>query len=405
MEQLSGLISKEGAAYIVANDLGVKLVPAGGMVKIKDIVAGMRNAETAGRVVRKFDLVEFERDGRKGRVQNFIIADETGSVRVAAWNDMVEVLRQFEQGDIVRVVDGLVKSNQGQLEIHLNDRSRLTVNPPGIEIEGVADTKAQRKKISELRESDQNAEVLATIVQVFDPRFFEQCPTCRKKPELRDSKYICAVHGEITPMYGYVTNIVLDDGTDSIRSVMFREQMQELFRKTDAELLSMRSEPEKFEELKNELLGEQVVVGGRIARNEMFDRLEFIANRVRRDVDPGEEIERLKNEQSAKGAQTAAEPTAKTPPEPAAAEEAGTDASSPGQAAEKPPEPAADREKHPEPTKTTPSAETPADMERTDENASGRESGPAADEKGVGAKDKKASGTSDEDDLPSIEDL
>ena len=62
---LSGLISKEGAAHIVANELGVKiLVPSG---KIKDLFPGMRNADVLGRVTQIYEVREFKRaDGSAG---------------------------------------------------------------------------------------------------------------------------------------------------------------------------------------------------------------------------------------------------------------------------------------------------------------------------------------------------
>ena len=50
MKQLSGLISKEGAAHIVANELGIKLFESfSGKLQIKNIVAGLRNVETIGK--------------------------------------------------------------------------------------------------------------------------------------------------------------------------------------------------------------------------------------------------------------------------------------------------------------------------------------------------------------------
>ena len=49
LTQLSGLISREGAAHIVANELGVKLLePVSGKLQIKNILAGMRDVETQG---------------------------------------------------------------------------------------------------------------------------------------------------------------------------------------------------------------------------------------------------------------------------------------------------------------------------------------------------------------------
>jgi replication factor A1 len=297
MDQLSGLISKEGAAYIVANDLGVKLIQTSGLIKIKNIIAGMRSVETAGKVMRKFDLVNFERDGKHGKVASFQIADETGQIRVTAWHEQTEQLDRFKEGDTIRIVNGLFRLNQGQKEIHLNERSKIVVNPSDITITGVAAPVARseqvRKKINELAENDQNVEIFGTVVQVFDPRFFEQCPTCRKRPMARDDGFVCEAHGVIQPTYGYVVNVVLDDGTDSVRVVMFREQMQQLFAKSDDELQELRTKAGAFEALKDELLGEQVVVSGRVVKSAMFERLEMIANRVNRSVNPDVEIKKL----------------------------------------------------------------------------------------------------------------
>jgi replication factor A1 len=297
MDQLSGLISKEGAAYIVANDLGVKLIQTSGLIKIKNILAGMRSVETAGKVMRKFDLVTFEREGKHGKVASFQIADETGQIRVTAWHEQTELLNTFKEGDTVRIVNGLFRLNQGQKEIHLNERSKIIVNPSDIVIKGVAAPVAQaeqvRKKISELVENDQNVEVFGTVVQLFDPRYFEQCPVCRKRPVQRDDGFMCEEHGLITPNYGYVVNLILDDGSDNIRIVLFREQMQQLFRKRDDELQQLRTTAAEFEPLKNELLGEQIIIAGRVVKNTMFERLEMIANRVNRNVNPEAEIQRL----------------------------------------------------------------------------------------------------------------
>ncbi|MFW9876291.1 MAG: DUF2240 family protein, partial [Candidatus Thorarchaeota archaeon] len=49
-KQLSGLISKEGAAHIIANELGIKLFEDfSGKLQIKNIVTGMRDVETVGK--------------------------------------------------------------------------------------------------------------------------------------------------------------------------------------------------------------------------------------------------------------------------------------------------------------------------------------------------------------------
>jgi len=54
----------------------------------------------------------------------------------------------------------------------------------------------------------------------------------------------------------------------------------------------------KFEEVKNALLGNIIKVSGRVKKNEMFQRIDFVANNVDPKPDPGKEIEKLKNEQA-----------------------------------------------------------------------------------------------------------
>jgi replication factor A1 len=309
MEALSGLISKEGAAYIVANELGVKLIPTSGCLQIKQVMIGMRTVETIGKVMRKFPINEFERNGKAGKVGSFIIADETGQIRITAWHEMTEYLSKFNEGDILKIVGGYVRENNGAKEIHLNSTSKLIINPEGVKINvastsysqasGFSSAKAVRKKISELKENDDNIEILGHVVQVFDPRFYPVCPNCNKRAEQVGEGYRCAEHGIVMPDYSFVMNAFIDDGSDNIRVVFFKKQALNLLETTEENMREYRGLPEKFEKVKNDLLGEQAKVIGRVSRNEIFDRLEIVARMVFRDIDPEKEIEVLKQQNQA----------------------------------------------------------------------------------------------------------
>lgn len=302
MDQLSGLISKEGAAYIVANDLGVKLVKAEGALKVKEIYAGMKNVETVGKVMRKFPINEFERNGSKGKVGSFFIADETGQMRITTWHEQTDYLSKFETNDVVKIVGAYARENNGQIEVHLNSSSKIEINPEGVEVNVQAPAEVAsapvdptRKKISDLEANDQNIEILGTIVQAFDPRFYPICPQCNKKVTQGGDGYTCREHGNVEPNYGYVFNIVVDDGSENMRVVFFRNAVLDLIKKTDEEMQKFREGPEGFEDVKNSLLGETVKIVGRVTRNEMFDRLEFMANRVS-DVKPEDEMKKINDE-------------------------------------------------------------------------------------------------------------
>ena len=188
MEQLSGLISREGAAHIIANELGVRLfeVPSSGPVQIKNIMAGMKSVETAGRVQQVYEVRNFNANGREGKVGSFVLADETGNIRVVLWNDQVSNMDGLKQGQIVKLESAYAKDNRGRKELHINDRSKLVVNPLGIRVaEAVSSAaerpKATRKSLKDLSENDDNVEIAGTIVQAFNIRFFEVCPSCGRR--------------------------------------------------------------------------------------------------------------------------------------------------------------------------------------------------------------------------------
>ena len=75
-----------------------------------------------------------------------------------------------------------------------------------------------------------------------------------------------------------------------------KNQMEHLLEKTQEQILEIKEHPEKFEGIKHSLIGEQVKFVGRVNKNQMFDRIEFIANQVFLNPSPEEEIEKIKQE-------------------------------------------------------------------------------------------------------------
>jgi hypothetical protein len=308
LEQLAGLISKDGAAHIIANELGINVFEETlGPTKLNKLIPGMRSVETVGKVRAKYDIREFSTARGAGKVGSLLIADETGLCRVTFWNDQTDKLADVKEEDIIRIKNGYVKENNGRSEVHLNDNSTIELNPEGVTVEAVergaaAPMDFKRKKISELEENDQSVELLGTIVQVFEPRFFEVCPQCGKRARQREDQFVCQTHDVVTPDHSYVMNAVIDDGSETIRGVFFRDQAEQLMGKTKEEVKQYREFKEKFDEVKIELLGQMIKLQGKVSRNQMFDRLEIVARNVVMNPKPEEELDRLnkelKNEQT-----------------------------------------------------------------------------------------------------------
>ena len=297
MKQLSGLISKEGAAHIVANELGIKLFDAfSGKLQIKNILAGLRDVETVGKVLQTYELREFTTNERQGKVASMVIGDDTDTIRVVMWGSQADNIKDISNDMIVKVVGGYVKDNNGVIEIHMNERSQLILNPSGESIGNVKQYSAERKEISKLTENDSNAEILGTIVQVFDPRFFPIDPETGRKVTENEGRYYFNDKIIENPDHSYVLNVIIDDGTDNMRAVFFRETMEKLLNCSKEKMLGYRENPESFEQVKSDLLGTLIKINGRVKKNLFFDRLEIVANDVSLNPDPEDEIKRLNEE-------------------------------------------------------------------------------------------------------------
>ena len=85
-----------------------------------------------------------------------------------------------------------------------------------------------------------------------------------------------------------VEEIIEDDNTENNEE----EFDSELADKKHEEFLMYR-EGNSFEEVKHDLLGQMVKLSGRVQKNSMFDRLEFVSQMVFRNPDPQEEIAKL----------------------------------------------------------------------------------------------------------------
>ncbi|MBW3019537.1 hypothetical protein KY329_05130 [Candidatus Woesearchaeota archaeon] len=289
-KSLSGLISKEGAAHIVANELGVKLVESSG--KIKDLYPGMRSVDIVGRITNVYEVREFSRaDGTNGKVGSFVLGDETGTMRMVCWGNKTDIIDTLSEGSVVKVTATQVReNNRGFKECHLTDQSQVEVD--NAQIGEVKRNSAARISLKDLKEDGQYVEVLGTVVQVFDPRFFEVCPDCGGRLKEHEGQWFCDQHSAVAPDYSYLVNVYVDDGTENIRVVLFRAQAEQLLNKSKEEMISFRTNPDSFEPLKTELLGEQFRFIGRGKHNKFFDRLEFVANKVYK-AEAEEELKRI----------------------------------------------------------------------------------------------------------------
>lgn len=286
LTKLSDLITKEGAAHIVAHELGVKIFQPVGKSTVDKLIAGMNSVNLLCKVVKLFGVREFKTEKRSGKVANLLVGDETGVIKLVLWDtNLIKLIEdaQIKESSILKLKNGYVKENNAFKEFHLGNRSQIIINPEN-ETVSVREFKGQedfpKKQLKDLNDNDVNISVFGTITQVFEPRFYEACPECNKKVRLYDGKFICDAHGSVQEKLVPILNFIFDDGSESIRTTAFRNHAEKILDKTAQQLYELRQFPEKLEELKNKVLGKQMTLIVKVNKNEMFDRKELNVQRI-----------------------------------------------------------------------------------------------------------------------------
>ncbi len=191
---MAGLCDRRTAAMLVARDLGTCEV----ITKIGSIRPEMGNATFLGRVLNISEIRKFQRsDGSDGRVANLTLADETGTVRLALWDESTDLITSgdLKAGQCLKV-RGLAKEGYSGMEISLGRNGNIE------EVDEDIKPKADPYKVSEIKRDMGEVNLVASVVDPGEAREF-----LRKD----GSK-------------GQVRTVLLGDETGKIRLTLWNEQ-------------------------------------------------------------------------------------------------------------------------------------------------------------------------------------
>ncbi|MFW9863358.1 MAG: OB-fold nucleic acid binding domain-containing protein [Candidatus Thorarchaeota archaeon] len=209
------VVNDESAAMIIARELGIDLqqVSAKARIRIEDITESTGRAPLTAKVVSINPVRAFTRkDGGDGKVASLIVADETGEMRVALWDEISRVVEEdiVKIGDVIQLRGGYVKKGLGDaLEINMGRMAGIKVlDEYEIEDLGIDFGETVSTKINELvDEKMYNITITAKVQKVFPMSTF---PREEGEPE------------------GKVLSIIAADETGEIRCVFWDKDAEEM---------------------------------------------------------------------------------------------------------------------------------------------------------------------------------
>lgn len=275
--KFSGLISKEGAAQVIAAELNVNFDRQ--LIKISQVISGMRKINLIGKIIEMFPIREYNKNGRAGRIASFILADSTSNIRVVLWDENhIDLVFKGEinTNSFVEITNASIRNE----ELHLGSFSEIKISNKLIN-NIVVERPFLEKEIVNFSVNE-NVTVRAFIVNVFEPKFFEICPECKKKVIENE----CKEHGKVISEKRCLLSLIIDDGTENVRATIFQDVLERLFSREDLENTGV------FAIKKQDFLGKEMIFKGQIRKNSMFYSNDLIINEIG-DVNLDDLIEKL----------------------------------------------------------------------------------------------------------------
>ena len=180
--ELKGLISEEGALFIIAKELGVDVKDENKDllkdidINIADVTTNMKNITLIGRVKQINKTFNFnKKDGGTGKGGSFILHDNTGDIKVVVWDDHTKVLEQseFERNELVKILNGYARKGKYEgIEVHIGRLSKIILSPEDVDYKKYPKIKEIFTSINDINLSLSSVSIEGKIMQIFPIKEF-----------------------------------------------------------------------------------------------------------------------------------------------------------------------------------------------------------------------------------------
>ena len=154
----AGYLTDQGALYLIAGELGIRLKPVTSDLALKDLSVGVNDITVVARVLAVYPISEYKRkDGGVGKYRRVSLFDGANVVRLTIWDDNQEAMR-FEgisEDTPVRISNGYVRQGlDGKPNLNLGRRGRVEVLGEGGLVAKISPLAELTKTLDEVRSED-----------------------------------------------------------------------------------------------------------------------------------------------------------------------------------------------------------------------------------------------------------
>ena len=215
-EELKGLISEEGALFVIAKDLGVDVKEENKEllreidINISDITSNMKNLTLIGRIKDVYDIRSFnKKDGSEGHVGSFLLSDSTGDIRIVLWDEHTSILNneEFVKNEMVKIINGYAKQGiNGRVEVQIGRLGKIIIAPEDVDVKKYPKIKDKALKVEEVNLNQRSISIEGKIIQKFPIKEFS------------------SKSGDI----GRLCSLILADDTGTIRITFWNEDISNI---------------------------------------------------------------------------------------------------------------------------------------------------------------------------------
>lgn len=181
---LKGLISDEGALFIVAKELGVEIQNRNKItsekieINISDISLNMKNLSLIGRIRETYPVNNFTRkDGTLGLVGSFLLHDSTGDIRIILWDEKTKIIENdyFQKNELVKIINANIKIGRfNEKEVHIGRNGRIILSPDDVDYKKYPEIKEQVISIKDINLNLRLITISGEISQIYPKHEFKR---------------------------------------------------------------------------------------------------------------------------------------------------------------------------------------------------------------------------------------